>query len=374
MNSKKKIAIVGASYLQLPLVLKAKEMNLETHCFAWRDGAVCEKNADYFYPISILAKDEILKRCEAVEIDGIVTIASDVGMPTISYVGEKLGLICNSSESALCSTNKAKMRARFEAFKVSSPRYVQINQYDKSLLTALQFPLIVKPVDRSGSRGITKVNNTDELKTAIAGACLESFAKQSIVEEYIEGRELSVESLSWKGNHYIIAITDKITTGSPHFVELAHHQPSDLSFALREKVKSETLKALDALKIEYGASHTELKITEQGEIFLIEVGARMGGDFIGSHLVPLSTGFDYLKAVINVSLNRFESPVLGDINAFSGVYFLCEETAKLKAAFLSKNPFEVEKVIQVETLKPVLSSNDRSGYLIYKSDKREMLI
>lgn len=374
MNNKKKIAIIGASYLQLPLVLKAKEMDLETHCFAWIEGAVCASVADFFYPISILDKEAILRQCKEIGINGITTIASDIGMPTISYVAEELGLVGNSYESSLCSTNKGRMRASFERSGVSSPKFDEITSYADLELTTIKFPLIVKPVDRSGSRGISKVDNTEDLETAIEYACSESLVGKCIVEEFVSGREVSVESISWEGKHYIITITDKVTTGAPYFVELAHHQPTNLPEPLAEKVKFEAIKALDALNVKYGAGHTEIKITDQGEIFLIEVGARMGGDFIGSHLVPLSKGFDYIEAVLNVALNRFETPSITDNSSFSGVYFLCKETSSLREVFANENAFVVEKQIYNDNLKKVANSSDRSGYLIYHSNRREELL
>ena len=91
------------------------------------------------------------------------------------------------------------------------------------------YPLIVKPVDRSGSLGVAKVNSRSELDDAVVNALECSFCKQAIVEEYVEGREISVEFISYNGKHYPLQITDKVTTGSPHFVELEHHQPADLS-------------------------------------------------------------------------------------------------------------------------------------------------
>lgn len=86
----KKLAIIGASYLQEPLIEKAKSMGIETHVFAWAAGDVGEKSADYFYPISIVEKDEILKRCREIGIDGICTIASDLAVITVNYVANNI--------------------------------------------------------------------------------------------------------------------------------------------------------------------------------------------------------------------------------------------------------------------------------------------
>lgn len=364
----KKLAIIGASYLQLPLVEKAKKKGIETHCFAWPEGAVCKEIADYFYPISILEKEEILKQCVEIKIDGITTIATDMAVPTICYVAEKMNLISNSFNSSLASTNKGDMRTAFKNGNCSIPKFIEANNSEVTI-QGFQFPLIVKPVDRSGSRGVTKIMFENELSSAINYAITESFGKKAIIEEYIEGEEVSVETISWKGEHTILAITDKVTTGAPHFVELAHHQPSGLSKEIQDKIKKETIKCLNALDINFGAGHSEFKITSSGEVYVIEVGARMGGDFIGSHLVELTTGYDFLEGVINIALGNYEPPILKN-NNFSGVYFLCKETEQILPYFSQENSFDVQKEIQNTTLKNITNSNDRSGYLIYQANKR----
>ena len=365
----KKLAIVGASYLQLPLVLKAKEIGLETHCFAWEEGAVCKKVADFFYPVSILEKEQILEICESIDIDGIISIASDAAVPTVNYVAGKMGLTCNSFADAAVCTDKYKMRRRFVEFGVSSPKFV-ISDSDYAI-EDFRFPVIVKPTDRSGSRGVKNIEQPEELSMSVKRAQNESFSHQAIIEEYISGSEVSVESISWNGNHHILAITDKVTTGAPYFVELEHHQPSCLASDVQEKIKSETIKALNALNIRFGASHAEFKITEHGEVFAIEVGARMGGNFIGSNLVELSTGYDFVKAVIDIALGKFEEPSIKQTKC-SGVYFLSKETEQLLPVIQHpENHAEItEAEITNQILKPIECSADRSGYLIYQSDKR----
>lgn len=365
----KKLAILGASYLQRPLFLKAKELNLETHCFAWEEGAVCKDLADYFYPISITEKEKILAVCREIGINGITSIASDVAVPSMSFVAENLNLAGNRYEDALPASDKYLMRTKFLENNVSSPVFSLVNETfsDKNFT----YPLIVKPTDRSGSRGVEKVYNREDLNIAIERAKKESFSKQVIVEEYIEGKEVSVEAISWEGKHYILAITDKVTTGEPFFVELEHHQPSRLSNDVQTEIKRETLKALNSLNIKYGASHTEMKITDEGRLFLIEVGARMGGDFIGSDLVYLSTGYDFVKGVIQIALGEFEKPSF-KYHRYSGVYFLSKETAKIKniIEYAEMYPEIVCSELTDTDLRKLECSADRSGYFIYQSDKK----
>ncbi len=368
---KKKIAIIGASYLQVPLLLKANEMGLETHCFAWEDGAVGKDIANFFYPISILEKDLILHKCQEIGIDGITTIATDLAVPSICYVAEKLKLISNSYASALISTNKLEMRKAFSDAKCSSPKFIEV-LWNEINIENFSFPIIVKPADRSGSRGVSKVDSEEKLLKAIDYARNESLSKKVLIEEYINGVEVSVESISWQGEHTILAVTDKVTTGAPHFVELAHHQPSSLSSLILEKIKAETLQCLDALNVKYGASHAEFKITADGKVFVIEVGARMGGDFIGSHLVELSTGYDFLSGIINIAMNKYEKPTILK-EKHSGIYFLSKESKSLLPYFKRYNDFEVQKEMQNLELKLLTNSNDRSGYLIYQGNEKVLL-
>ena len=370
----KKIAVIGASYLQMPLVRKAQEMGLEVHCFAWADGAVCKDVADFFYPIDVKEKEQILEVCQRVGINGIITIAADLPVPTINYVASRMGLISNPYEYSTKTTNKYLMRQCFMENGVPSPKFTLVKadgDYDN--IRGFEFPLIVKPTDRSGSKGVEKVLDPVQLETAVKRAQEVSFKKEAIIEEFVTGREISVESISFEGKHYILQITDKVTTGAPYFVELEHHQPSSLPADIQERVKTIVLKALDALNIKYGASHSELKITENGDIKVIEIGARMGGDFIGSDLVKLSTGYDFLKGVIEVALGDFEEPKLTE-QKYSGVYFLCKETERLKPLIEDYKDYpEIVKAEITDTeLRNIECSADRSGYFIYKANNKKI--
>ena len=370
---KKKLAIIGASYLQQPVVEKAKRMGLTTICFAWEEGAVCKDLCDKFYPISIVDKESILKVCQEEKIDAITTIASDVAVLTVNYVAEKMGLIGNPNQYSLTATNKYLMRRCFMEHEVPSPKFSLTDGQVPEIVHSFTFPVIVKPTDRSGSRGVEKVIKMDDLQQAIDRACKESFQKKAVIEEFVDGREISVESISFKGKHYVLQITDKVTTEAPFFVELEHHQPSSLSDEIKDRIKQIVLNALNALHIQYGASHAELKITKDGDIRVIEIGARMGGDFIGSNLVQLSTGYDFLKGVIEVALGDFHEPQITE-HSYSGVYFLSEETKRLKPVIENWRKFNgiVEANITDSELRHIECSGDRSGYLIYKSENNKL--
>ena len=364
----KKLAVIGASYLQIPLVKKAKDLGYEVHCFAWDKDAVCKEIADRYYPISITEKDVILEKCREIGIDGICTIASDVAAPTVAYVAERMNLNANSFESACRANNKFEMRKALDKAAVPCPKYRCVTDADKLQDTDWAFPLIVKPSDRSGSLGVTKVYSLNELKRAVEAAVEFSFKGEAMVEEFIEGREISVEFISYHGKHYPLQITDKVTTEAPHFVELEHHQPADLSGETFTEIYKITENALSAHGLTEGASHSEFRITPDGGIVVMEIGGRMGGDFIGSDLVQLSTGYDFVKGVIDVAMDSFQEPTF-TTTRYSGVYFLCEETKDLLPIFYSHQHYpEIKICEQTDTeLRNIECSADRSGYFIYQS-------
>ncbi|MBP3647407.1 MAG: ATP-grasp domain-containing protein [Clostridia bacterium] len=295
------LAIIGASYLQLPLIEKAKEMGYTTHVFAWAANDIGETAADHFYPISIVEKDEIVQKCREIGIDGVCSIASDLAAVTVNYVAEKLGLNGNSMACTLKSTNKHHMRRAFEACGDPSPRSILVDGNTDLASLDLTYPIIVKPTDRSGSRGIYKLDTPDGLSDAVRASTGEGFEKKALVEEFVEGDEYSVEGISFGGVHHILTMTKKYTTGAPHFIETGHFEPAPVSAETFERVKQVVIHALDSLEIRNSASHSEIKITPSGDIRLIEIGGRMGGDCIGSDLVRYSTGIDYVRAVIQVA-------------------------------------------------------------------------
>ena len=298
------LAIVGASYLQLPFIEKAKELGYTTHVFAWAANDVGEKAADYFYPVSIVEKDQILQKCREIDVCGICTIASDLAAITVNYVACAMGLPGNSMEATMKSTNKHLMRLAFEENGDPSPRSILVDEMTDLVSLEFDYPVIVKPTDRSGSRGIYKVENPEDLPDAVAAAMNEGFEKKALVEEFAQGQEYSVEGISYQGKYHLLAMTLKYTTGAPHFIETGHLEPAPVDSDTLEKVKEIVEHAVDTLGIENSASHAELKIDANGTIRIIEIGGRMGGDCIGSDLVRYSTGVDFVRMVIDVACGR----------------------------------------------------------------------
>ena len=367
---KKRIVIIGANNFQLPLILKAKEMGLETHVFAWNEGAVGKEYADFFYPISITEKDTILEKCKKINPIGVISIASDLASITVNYLAEKLNLIGNGTESSLISTNKYLMRKAFEKRKDPSPKNYRSDELKENIISEWKCPLIVKPVDRSGSRGINKVESPEELDKAIKLAEELSFDKKAIIEEFVEGNEYSVEYVSYKGVHHFLAVTKKMTTGAPHFIETGHVQPANIPNHILKNIKKIIEHALDTLKIKYGASHSEIKIDSKGNIMIIEIGGRMGGDCIGSDLVYLSTGYDFLKMVIQIACGQTPEIVCTGKKYIAEIKFLFDQDDIDKLEKIKKynsNSIHFISDINYENIGKIVDSSTRLGYYVLKT-------
>jgi biotin carboxylase len=349
---------------------------METHVFAWKcdDAGETDDATDFFYPISIVECDEILDVCRRIGIDGICSIASDLAAITVNHVAHAMGLPGNSPECAKKSTNKHLMRMAFEENHDPSPRSFMVETADNLERYRLNYPVIVKPTDRSGSRGITKLLSADGLKQAVECAIEQSFEKKALIEEFAGGREYSVEYISYHGEHHFLAMTLKYTTGAPHFIETAHLQPAPVSDAILDRVKAIVEHALDTLEITDSASHSEVKITDDGRISIIEIGGRMGGDFIGSNMVELSSGIDFLQAVISVALG--DEPDLNPVHekGAAAVRFIfgVDDLEELSRIESERPEYLVYKEIH-DISGEIKDSSDRHGvYLLHAENVSEL--
>lgn len=368
----KKIVIIGANDFQRPLILKAKDMGYQTHVFAWKEGATGAADADFFYEISIVEKEEILEKCREIGPDAVATIGSDLANITVQYLAEQLGLPGNSRECIENSTNKYAMRKAFKKAGIPTPFFQAVGEGEK--VNPPSFPVVVKPTDRSGSRAITKVESPEELEGAIKAAVDQSFEKKAIVEEYLKGEEYSLEAISYGGHHTCLAITKKFTTGSPHYIETGHLQPAPLTETQRKQIIDMVFSGLDALGVKYGASHSEFRMDEKGQVRIIEIGSRMGGDCIGSHLVPLSSDQDFVGMVVDTAAGKKPRINPEPVKKCSAIHFIMEEKdICLYHKIKEKYPRALREVVfeGEPGSHPVVDSGSRFGFFILQTETPE---
>lgn len=367
---KEKIAVIGANEPLIPYYRQTKKLGYEIIGIAYERGAVCKKFCDKFYPISFTDKEKVLQVCRQERIDGIISFSLESALPTVVYVAQKLGLVSNTEESIELTQSKFTQRQALEKAGIPVPKYFLVENDPDLKKVHCSFPVIVKPVDSGGSQGICKVERPEMLPDAYHYALKYSRTSSAIVEEYIDGREFSVEYISHQGTHFLLQITDKVTSGAPHFVEMQHHQPADIPDSVWERIKRMVEDALTALKIENSASHTEIKWNSNGELFIIETGARMGGGYITSDLVRLSTGYDFVEGAIKLAVNKFEVPTF-PVQMHSGVFFYSKLAPEIGEIIKHHDrwPDIVEWDLSEDLLPEVKSNADRRGYFIYQSLK-----
>ena len=369
MIMKEKIAVIGANEPLIPFYRQAKALGYEIIGIAIEKGAVCKKYCDRFYPVSFADKGDVVEVCRKENVDGIISFSLESALPTVAYVANKLGLVSNSEESIKLTQSKFAQRQALEKAGIPVPKYYLVENEDDLKKVQCRFPVIVKPVDSGGSQGICKVESQEKLEDAYRYAVEYSRTSKAIVEEFVDGREFSVEYISHQGKHYFLQITDKVTSGAPRFVEMQHHQPADIPESVWNRIKTTVEGALTALMIENSASHTEIKWNSNDELFIIETGARMGGDYISSDLVRLSTGYDFVEGAIKLAVGKFEVPTFPK-PMHSGVYFYSKLAPEI--GVIIKNHEKWPEIIEWEysdkPLMEVESNADRRGYFLYQKE------
>lgn len=298
----KKILIIGASILQLPAIKRAKEMGYYVGVVDQNPQAVGVLFADEYFCVSTVDCAGIVAVAERFAPDGVLTLATDMPVRSVALTCERLGLAGVSTDTAYKATDKGAMIRAFEEYGVPHPWYYLLDDPSQvsSVADKLSYPCISKPTDNSGSRGVMLIKNAKQLEQAVAYSSSMGRQGKVIIEEYLTGHEVSVEIMALRGAVHVLQVTDKLTTGAPHFVEMGHSQPSMLPEQTVQAICELAVNAVKAVGLTDGAAHVEIMVTPSGPK-MIELGARMGGDCITTHLVPLSTGIDMIEASIRLA-------------------------------------------------------------------------
>ncbi len=381
----KKIMILGASILQLPAIEKAKELGHRVVAVDMNPEAIgFQVPGIETEVISTIDIPAVLTAARKHQIDGVMTLASDMPMRTVAVVARELGLVGVSEDTALKATDKAVMRQCLLEAGVPVPRFYRVEDETAYRAAVANFtvPFVVKPADNSGSRGIVLVDDptdTENVNNAYPYSRQHSRNGNVVVEEYMRGPEVSVETLSVNGVCHVIQITDKLTTGAPHFVEMGHSQPTRLSPETAEQIRQVVIAANRAVGIQNGPSHTEVIVTAEGPK-IVEIGARLGGDCITTHLVPLSTGVDMVENCIRIALG--ETPDLNHkFQKGSAIRYFAQHPGTVTAIRGIETAAAMEGIRQVsivhgvgETVGHIDSSAARMGFVIAQSGDADQAV
>ena len=378
----KKIMILGASILQLPAIQQAKAMGLDVVAVDMNPEAIGFKEDGIVKEvISTIDIPAVVDAAKRNKIDGVMTLASDMPMRSVAAVAKELGLVGISDDTALKATNKAVMRQALKDHGVPIPTFFKVSSSEEYAVAASSFhvPFIVKPADNSGSRGIYLIDNLeDKITISDAYAYSRQYSRNGdvVVEEYMRGPEVSVETLTVDGICHVIQITDKLTTGAPHFVEMGHSQPTRLPLEMANKIRMVAIAANKAVGITNGPSHTEIIVTAEGPK-IVELGARLGGDCITTHLVPLSTGVNMVECCIQIALG--EKPDIGHkFSKGSAIRYFHQHAGTIHSIHGIEEAEKIAGIKQIsivhgvgEQVTEVDSSGARMGFVIAQADTAE---
>ena len=375
---RKNVLIFGVGSLQRSIIETAKKKGFTTIGIDPNPVAECRENVDFF---EIVNPDDFEKTKEIAtkyKVDGIVTAATDKPLIMMARVAEEFNFPFFSVNTAERSTDKLKMKQTFIENSIPCASGIEINKANEYIGG---FPVIIKPRDNSGSRGVIYCKNENELRNSFLDVKTHTRKETILVEEFIHGREFSVESFHNEDVHSVIQITEKETTPFPYNVELSHIQPANIDEQTRSNIENIIEKIGESFQFNHCPSHTELKISKNGAITVIETSPRLGGDFITSHLVPLSTGIDMESLLLDIAVGKkmTEKEILPRA---SMVNFFNIEQKDLTEKFLENiATLRTGKIVEDiyfsksvgEILPKITNSLDRYGYFIISAADGEKL-
>ena len=352
--------------------------------------AVGLQDADKQICANSTSEEEMVAIAKQEQIDGVIHPCSEVSMNVMGRIHDELNLSGVSRKQAVVATNKHLMREAFKKGDAPSPISILAKSAEDAWEQFMAMPgdAILKPSRNSGSRGIAKVSKGSNGVSEVSKedfyklydiALEESRDNSVLIEQFIEGPEFSVEIIVWEGKVNVLTVTDKKTTEAPHFVELGHNQPSCFPEETVALIKDAAVRGVKALGVDKCACHAEVKV-QDGKAYLMEIGARMGGDFISTVLTRLSTGIDMVAAAIDCALNI--KPDLTPKAAPQGVCirYFCPKPGKLVSISNTEvlddpRVHEWEIYHQVgDEIPEVTSSLCRSGHVIVTEETPQKAI
>lgn len=386
----KKLLVLAAGILQVPIIKRAREMGYYVIAADGNTNAVGLQYADKQICANITSEEEMVAIAKQEQIDGVIHPCSEVSMNVMGRIHDELNLSGVSRKQAVVATNKHLMREAFKKGDAPSPISILAKSAEDAWEQFMAMPgdAILKPSRNSGSRGIAKVSKGSNGVSEVSKedfyklydiALEESRDNSVLIEQFIEGPEFSVEIIVWEGKVNVLTVTDKKTTEAPHFVELGHNQPSCFPEETVALIKDAAVRGVKALGVDKCACHAEVKV-QDGKAYLMEIGARMGGDFISTVLTRLSTGIDMVAAAIDCALNI--EPDLTPKAAPQGVCirYFCPKPGKLVSISNTEvlddpRVHEWEIYHQVgDEIPEVTSSLCRSGHVIVTEETPQKAI
>lgn len=372
---------------QVPSIKKAKEMGLYVITCDYLPDNPGHRYADAYYNVSTTDKEQVLALAKKLAIDGVVCYASDPAAPTAAYVAENLGLPTSPYHSVEILSNKDLFRKFLRENNFNVPKSISFSLIEEALqkITELNFPLIVKPVDSSGSKGISIISSISELKEAYDVAMYYSRCKRLIMEEFVEsdGAPLAGDGFSVEGKLVFWAFADDYfdkKSANP-LAPVAEIYPYSKSSEIQQKIVSEIQRLLCLLNMKTVAYNFEARVDKNGKIYLMEVAPRNGGNGIPI-VTRYATGVDMIEFTIKAALGEDCSGlVFTPVNGFWSTYMVhSNQGGVLKEIWISEE-YKRNNLVEFDTDYmegdeiPIFNgANGALGTMISRYSSREEMI
>jgi biotin carboxylase len=372
------VLIVGAGPAQCKGIAKAQQMGLSTIATDRNPRAPGLAIADIPVVLDVKDCENTIKVARQYQVDGVFSIASEVSVRTVAAVAEELKLPGLSRQLARIVTDKALMREKYVEYGVLSPRFrvVYLSEEAFETIEELSLPVVIKPADNAGSRGVTKVSTESQIEDAFDKA--KNFSEQGkvLVESFMDGVEVSAEAFVYRGEIRILSLSDKIRTPPPYLLDTTVIFPSDYHKEIQDKICELATKAIKAVGINDGPVHIEIMMTPEGPK-MVELAARGPGFKVFTDMIPYVTGVDVVEGVIRLALG--EEPNL-EIRANRGsvLKFIEARPGRIKDIQGEEQVRNIRGVYDFELylgigddIKPLTCGDDRVGHMISFGDSRE---
>ena len=382
----KKILLLGGANTQIPSILTAKKMGYYTLTCHYLPDNPGHKFADEYHNVSTTDKEAVLALAKELQIDGILAYATDVAAATAAYVSEAMGFPTSPYKSVDILTNKDKFRAFLEENGFCTPRargYSSVEEAKKDLEN-FKFPVMVKPVDSAGSKGVARMDDAGQLEELVENALQYSRCKRFIIEEYVEKYRYQIagDGFSVDGKLVFRCFANEhfSNKAASPYVPIGESFPYDMPKEVHEKVHAEIQRLLTLLDMKTQAYNFDIRIDKDYNVYLMEVGPRNGGNMI-AQVIEKATGIPFVEYMLKAAMGEDCSELkMVEPEGFWSCYILhtLKEGNFKRIQYtdeIKKNIVEEHiHVKEGEKLIPFTGSNGTVGVLILRYDSMEEML
>ncbi len=306
----KRLMLLGGNRYQLPVIKAAHELGCHVITCDYLPDNIAHKYSDEYCNVSIINKEAVLKKAIELKIDGIMSFGCDPGVVTAAYVAEQLNLpSAGSYKSISILQNKGLFRQflKDNGFNVPTAKHFQDIETAINEADMFHWPVIVKPTDSAGSKGVTRVDNVKDLRKAIEHALDKSFRKEFIVEDYLEkvGCSSDTDSFSVNGTLAFVSFNAQrfdLASKNP-YVPAAYSWPSTITKERQDELRGELQRLIRLLGLRSSVYNVETRECVDGKTYIMECSPRGGGNRL-SEVLRYATGVDLIKGAVQAALGE----------------------------------------------------------------------